>query len=234
MNYYKNDKSLYFNDKAHIYRHQKEFDVLIVSPQAYDEIKKYDNKKDVILAEERNLTMSMIGKHNHISGNLAYEVGLQCGLDDESIRSAIKTFSGIEGRLEDMGLFRGVRLFNDNNATTGDATIAAISAINETYHVQPIIIMGGTDKGLPLESLEQFVEKNTKAYILLAGTGTDRLQLSKKHVYETLEECIEQAFTIAEVGDYIVFSPAFASFNKYFNNEYERNDLFVALLQKYR
>ncbi len=40
MNYYKDNKEAYFNDKANIYRHQKEYDVLIASPQAASEISK--------------------------------------------------------------------------------------------------------------------------------------------------------------------------------------------------
>jgi UDP-N-acetylmuramoylalanine-D-glutamate ligase len=67
----------------------------------------------------------------------------------------------------------------------------------------------------------------------LTGTGTDRLTISKEHLFETLEECVERAMYLAEEGDVIVFSPAFASFSKYFHNEYERNDAFVAAIKKY-
>ena len=38
MNYYKNDKELYFNDKANIYRNQHDGDILIASAQAASEI----------------------------------------------------------------------------------------------------------------------------------------------------------------------------------------------------
>ena len=233
MNYYKNDKKLYFNDKANIYRYQNKGDVLIASTQALEEIKKYDKVKDVIVPKEIHFNMNMIGKHNQVIASLAYEVGIQCGLDDESIINAIKTFSSSHGRLEDMGVFQGVRVFNDNNATTGDATVVGIQSIYETYNVKPIIILGGTDKGLDITKLEKEIKEKTKTHILLSGTGTDKLNLSKEYLYETLSECLEDAFSKAKEGDIILFSPAFASFSKYFNNEYERNDLFVSLLQKY-
>lgn len=236
MNYYHNDKELYFNDKAHIYRHQKEYDVLIASPQAAREIAHRDPGVIPIIPLERDLKTKLIGEHNHVVAEIVYEVASQCGLDDESIRNAIASFPGVEGRLEDCGLFGGtknIRVFNDNNATSTDATIAAIDAINDTHHKRPILIIGGADKGLSLDSLEQTVLVGTKECIFLEGTGTSRLTLLKEHVFETLPECLEKAFEVAQEGDIILFSPAFASFSKYFNNEYERNDVLMESLKKY-
>ena len=93
--------------------------------------------------------------------------------------------------------------------------------------------MGGADKGLPLEALEDQIKNNTKAQVFLAGTGTDKLALPKEYLFEQLKDCVDQAFKLAQDGDIIVFSPSFASFSKYFNNEYERNDVFVEAVRKY-
>lgn len=232
MNYYKDDKELYFKDKANIYRYQNEYDVLIASPQAKDEILKRDKKQNLIEASPRKTEMQMIGLHNEMAAGLAYEVAVQCGLSDEEIDSAIATFKPIDGRLEDMGLFRGVRVFNDNNATTGDATVAGIGAIEETYNKKPIVITGGTDKGLSKDAYEACLQGHTQEVIYLAGTGTDTIVLPKTYLYERLEDCIQQAFSLAKEGDIILFSPGFASFSKYFNNEYERNDVFVREVKK--
>lgn len=235
MNYYKNDREAYFSDKANIYRNQTEYDVLIASPQAASEILKRDTKVDIVVPEDIHFDMKLIGEHNQVAARLTYEVAVQCGLGDDEIHEAIATFAPVEGRLEDLGLFgeKHVRVFNDNNATTGDATIAAIKAINETYNKKPIIIFGGADKGLPLEVLESEVIEHTKSYILLEGTGTTRLSLSHEVSCPTLSVCVDKAFSFAEEGDVILFSPAFASFSKEFNNEYERNDAFVQAVKKY-
>lgn len=233
MNYYKDDKEAYFNDKAAIYRNQKELDVLIVSEQAEEEIKKRDPGQDMIVAINSHIEISLIGEHNQVAAKLAYEVATQCGLDDETIREALVTFKAVDGRLEDMGIFKEIRIFNDNNATTPDATIQGIKAITETYNRKPILIMGGNDKGLPLESLEKLIQEQTKEVVYLKGKGTDRILLPKTHECEELKDCVAKAFEIAEPGDIILFSPAFASFSNYFNNEYERNDEFVKQVQKY-
>lgn len=234
MNYYKNDKELYFNDKANIYRNQHAGDVLVASAQASSEIIMRGERISILVPEQQHFEMKLIGEHNQVAGGLAYEVASQCGLDDESIHKSIATFSAVHGRLEDMGLFKNdVRVFNDNNGTTEDATITSINAINETYKKKPIVIVGGADKGLPVNELEISLQKKTKVVIYLSGTGTDRISLSKEYQFEKLEDCISKAFELVEEGDIILFSPAFASFSKYFNNEYERNDVFVKEVGKY-
>ncbi len=236
MNYYNNDKEAYFNDKSHIYRHQQDYDVLIASPQAAEEILRRE-QVEMIIPEARRLEMNLIGEHNYIVASLAYEAALQCGLEESDIKKAIQSFKGVDGRLQDLGLFCGekkVRIFNDNNATTGDATIAAIDAINETYNKKPILIIGGTDKGLSLDSLEQSILVETKVCVFLDGTGTSRLALPKEYVFERLADCVEKALELAQDGDIILFSPAFASFSKHFSNEYERNDEFVRVIEKRR
>jgi UDP-N-acetylmuramoylalanine--D-glutamate ligase len=235
MNYYKNDKEQYFKDKSHIYAHQTEYDVLIASKQAQEEILKRDKVK-AIVPDTKKFEMKLIGEHNQIAAALTYEVAIQCGLEDKEIREAIETFNGVEGRLEDCGLYgpqKNIRVFNDNNATTADATIAAIDAINEVHHKKPILIIGGADKGLSLSTLEDIILIGVKECIYLEGTGTSRLTLPKKYVFETLEDCVEKAFELAVDGDIILFSPSFASFSKYFNNEYEKNDAFMAAIKKY-
>lgn len=233
MNYYKDDKELYFTDKAHIFVHQKE-SLLIASEQAQEEIIKRLPEQNMIVPEVKHVEAQIIGKHNDVAISLAVAVTEQCGVTRDDAYTFAGTFVPVPGRLEKCGVYRGVTVYNDNNATTPDAVVAGIIAINETHHVKPILLTGGADKGLPLHELEKTIQEKTKAHVLLAGTGTDRLHLSKEHVFERLEDCISQAFALAQPGDVILFSPGFASFSKYFNNEYERNDTFVRFLQVYK
>lgn len=253
MNYYHNDRDLYFNDKAKIYRNQHSGDILIASAQASGEIIMRGERIAISVSEQEHFEMKLIGEHNQVAAGLAYDVAIQCGLDDESIRASIATFSAVHGRLEDIGIFKNnIRVFNDNNATTPDATIKALEALTGVCHSDDnqnlvstgsqlslgrhrgiVLIVGGTDKTLPLEELEKAIQEKTKAVIYLSGTGTDRISLPKENEFEKLEDCVRKAFELAQEGDIILFSPAFASFSKYFNNEYERNDIFVKELQKY-
>lgn len=130
MNYYKNDKELYFSDKANIYRNQHDGDILIASAQAVSEIIMREKKIGVSVPERQHFDMKLIGEHNQVAAGLAYDVAVQCGLDEESIRASVASFSAVHGRLEDIGVYRGVRVFNDNNATTCDAAIKAIESVH--------------------------------------------------------------------------------------------------------
>lgn len=232
LNYYKGDKELYFEDKAKIFTHQSS-PCLIASSQAAEEIKKRYLDQMMIVPEVGIYHANIIGVHNDIAISLAVGAAVKVGIPKEEAVRHAESFKAVHGRLEKLGEFRGVTVYNDNNATTPDAVVAGIEAINKTHHAKPILIMGGADKNLDITALEHAVATQTKAYVLLAGTGTDTLSLPKDHLHERLEDCIQDAFTLAEPGDSILFSPGFASFSKYFNNEYERNDLFVQELQKY-
>lgn len=232
MNYYKGDKERYFRDKASIFLHQREGGVLIASEQASEEIRKRHDV-EVIVPELQRFETQLVGKHNIVMLSLGYEACVRLGIEEEDIRNAIATFKPVEGRLEYMGMFKDVYVYNDNNATTPDAVVAALDAILEKYNKAPILICGGSDKGLPVVSLEESLGGKTKACVFLSGSGTDTLTVEKTYLFEKLEDCVQQAFQLAESGDVIVFSPGFASFNNYFKNEYERNDAFVHAVKTY-
>jgi len=50
---------------------------------------------------------------------------------------------------------------------------------------------------------------------------------------DTLHDCVKMALNLARCDDIILFSPAFASFGKWFKNEYDRNDQFVELINSF-
>jgi UDP-N-acetylmuramoylalanine-D-glutamate ligase len=151
---------------------------------------------------------------------------------------ALESFKSVEGRLEHMGkVISSKHLYNDNNATNPDAVIAGLKAVHEEYNSKPILICGGTDKQLDLDDLVNAIINYSGSLILLTGTGTDKLKLvldgKIDYVeFDTIGECLDAA--VKENGEVILFSPGFASFSKYFNNEYERNDEFVKCVEALR
>ena len=123
---------------------------------------------------------------------------------------------------------RGVKNSNDTTATTTDATLAALAALDPAHTV---LIMGGADKGLNMDTLLARLPA-LKGVVLLAGTGTDRIKskLSKGMIYHTLPDAVSAAMNMTEPGDTLLFSPAFASFGM-FKNEYDRGDQFAVLIK---
>jgi UDP-N-acetylmuramoylalanine--D-glutamate ligase len=123
---------------------------------------------------------------------------------------------------------KGVKIYNDTTATTPEATLAALQALDKNV----VLIAGGADKGLDMNKLLLEIPKHTKRVILLAGTGTNRVIefLPGASIFDNLEAAVKEAFIAAEPGDAVLLSPAFASFGM-FKNEYDRGDQFNAIVK---
>ena len=251
MNYYKNSMKKYFNDKANIFKFQKKDDVLIIRPGMKKFIKKEDTKSKLIIINKKEVTnwkFIVPGGHQRENLACAVEVARQFDIPISKIKKTIANFKGIEGRLQLLRIYKGIKIYNDNNATTPEATIAGIEALVEKEpHVglvashksdmwlNIILICGGADKKLDLTNFVKVINKNCKFVSLIPGTGTSVLlkEYKLKIPYEIgkdLKDVILKALKFAKKGDIILFSPAFASFGM-FNNEYERNDLFVKIIK---
>jgi UDP-N-acetylmuramoylalanine--D-glutamate ligase len=252
LNYYQREgiskdeaMSAYFADKANIYRHQKESDTLITTPAVFEWIKKSGGElgQELILTDSSDLPddllFSMPGEHNRLNASLAVSAVKATGLSEEEIWPHLATFPGVPGRLELLGTTNeGVRIYNDNNATEPNATIAGLTAL-DLGNQNIILIAGGADKNVDLSSLVTSINEHCKSVILTPGSGTEKLftiindsEQPKVRQVGNLAEALEEAHKQANAGDIILFSPAFASFAQY-KNEYERNDEFVGLVSKY-
>ncbi len=133
---------------------------------------------------------------------------------------------------------KGLTIVNDSSATSPDGAIVAINRFKTLGRI--VLITGGTDKELQFEELAKTIRKNVlpEDTILLEGSATRKLQnLLKKNIppaYDTLSECVTQAFLRAKVKKgkvVILFSPASASFEK-FLHEFDRGEQFNVLIKK--
>jgi UDP-N-acetylmuramoylalanine--D-glutamate ligase len=142
----------------------------------------------------------------------------------------------VEGRLQLVGEVKGVKVYNDNNVTTPEATIAALAALAPE---KSILIIGGADKGLSFLTLSKMLPELVRAVVYLKGTGTDKLRVEldpllevKKipHLeFDSLKTAVQAAMQFAQGEGIVLFSPAFASFGM-FKNEYDRNDQFLKIV----
>src|SRR3989338_8363390 len=239
MNYYKNSMNDYFNDKANIFKYQKKNDVLIVRTHVRKLIDK-NVKSKLIVADVKDVTSyKFIVPGEHQRENLACAVAVErlFHIPNSKIRAVVKKFKGLEGRLQYVKTIKGVKIYNDNNATTPEATIAGIKALyQEGKERRTILIFGGADKNLSLKLFVNVINTFCKAVILIPGIGTKRIlkeykiRISYIEVKD-LKNAVKTALGLASRKDIILFSPAFASFGQ-FNNEYERGDLFMKIIKK--
>lgn len=236
------DMETYFDDKAHIFRFQKEGDVLVAGKDvASGWIKDSAPVAPIVpdgIPEDWNLRIP--GTHNRENAACAIGALRALGLGEGEIKAGIESFAGVEGRLQFVREAGGVKIYNDNNSTTPDAALAALRALDERKR-NTILIMGGADKGLAMSELVSEIPKYCKGVALLAGTGTEKIKTrisdkimiyhnnNSQNVFSSLKEAVEAGLAAGESGDVLLFSPAFASFGL-FKNEYDRNDRFLKIV----
>ena len=240
MNYYKGSMEKYFDDKANIFKYQNSDDTLVVLPGVKKLLPKKMASKVVVANSKDVADMKFIVPGEHQRANLAcaVEAVKALGVPDSTIRKAVANFKGVEGRLQYLKTVKGVKIYNDNNATTPEATIAGIEALHAgsdlTQQKNIILIAGGADKGLDLISLVKNIHTSCKFVVLLSGTGTDKLLThrikTESVVVDSMKDAVKEALKVATRGDTVVLSPAFASFGM-FQNEYDRNDQFMKIIK---
>ncbi len=239
MNYYKDNMEKYFDDKANIFKYQKKGDYLIVRPHVKKLINKNIKSKLIVadIKTTEGYKFIVPGEHQRENLACAVEVAKLFNIPTARVKNTVQKFKGLEGRLQYIKMVKGVKIYNDNNATTLEATIAGIKALYQAGKEGKIVLIcGGADKNLDLNLFVNIVNTFCKAVVFIPGSGTEKIlknykiKIPNKKV-KNLNEAVKTALGLASRGDVILFSPAFASFGQ-FNNEYERNDLFMKIVKK--
>ena len=231
MNYYKNNLKDYFTDKAYIFKYQKEGDTLVVGESLQKKIPT-SYKGNLIVSNTdivpKNWKLQIVGEHNIENVALAIHAVKALKIPLTKIKEGIESFKAVEGRLQFVKNIKGVKIYNDNNSTTPEATTVALKSFPKK---QTVLIMGGADKALDTKELLKTAEEYAHTVILLPGTGSDKIENPDFYRAESLKDALFSAVKSAEKGDIVLFSPGFASFGL-FINEYDRNDQFVKLVRE--
>jgi len=231
LNYYPTMEQ-YFSDKANIFKNQKKGDVLFVRGEVRSLVEGARPPVAPVVppALSKEWKLKLRGEHNRENAALAVAVLRALGVAEEKIRAGLESFESVEGRLQLLTEINGCTVYNDNNATTPDATVVALRSFDKKV----ILIAGGADKGLDTAPLLRAMAEHSKKVLLLEGTGTDRIknELPNTTIYRSVADAVGDALDATEPGDVVLFSPGFASFGL-FKNEYDRNDQFIRAVQAY-
>jgi len=155
----------------------------------------------------------LAGAHNVENVLAAAAAARLAGAPAAAIAKGVKTFAGVEHRLEFVAEVAGVRYYNDSKATNVDATLKALDA----FPGRILIILGGKDKGSDYAVLQKPLRE--KAILaLLIGAAAEKIerQISGSVALEraeTLERAVETASHAAQRGDVVLLAPACASFD---------------------
>lgn len=230
---------LYLEDKAQIFLHQGEGDTIVLGEQAAPIVlEAYEEqiRSRIIVAHASDLPadwhLRIPGRHNRSNAACAMFALRALGLGDEEIRAGLTNFAGVPDRLELVREVDRVAYYNDTTATTPEATIAALQALDPDNKKNIILIMGGSEKNLDMHELLREIPLHCKKVLLLAGAGTDRIKndLPDTMIYHSLADAVAAARADAAPGDTVLMSPAFASFGM-FRNEYDRGEQFRNLVK---
>lgn len=175
--------------------------------------------------------IALVGKHNWENVASSAMAATLAGADKQAIVSVLKSFTGLEHRLELVREVNGVKYFNDSFSTTPETAIAAIQAFDQPE----IVILGGSSKKSDFGELGKVLgkAKNIKAIIGI-GEEWERIKASirglPKHVLliegaGDMRTIVQAASKIARSGDVVLLSPACASFDM-FKNYKDRGNQF--------
>jgi len=176
--------------------------------------------------------MPLPGAHNMENALAAAAVGRIAGLSDDAIKLAIRSFRGVEHRLELVGEWAGVRWFNDSKATNPDAGRVAVNA----FPGAPVVLIaGGYGSGFELSAWVADVLAKTEAVVLM-GASAELLQEALRYHPKvlrasSLEEAVEMAANLSRIGGVVLLSPAYKSYDM-FKDFAERGNQFKALVRK--
>ena len=180
---------------------------------------KDENGKSITVCGTEELKIP--GTHNLENALAACAIAYFGGIDADVIADVLKTFSGVEHRIEFCGEVNGVRFVNDSKGTNPDAAIKAIEAMKENI----ILIAGGYDKDSSFDEFVAAFEGRVKALMLLGKTATKIKEAAEKAgftastILEDMDACVNEAYRIAKPGDVVLLSPACASWDMYTSYE---------------
>jgi len=186
-----------------------------------------DKEEEILHCDE----IPLPGAHN-LENVLAATIAARlAGALPEQIAEAIRSFPGVEHRIEFVAEIHGVRYYNDSKATNVDATLKAL----EAFPGRIIVVLGGKDKDSDYTQLRTMLRE--KAILaLLIGSAADKIaQQIEVNVAirraETLQNAVQFAAQAAHAGDIVLLAPACASFDQFQNYEH-RGRVFKELVRQ--
>jgi UDP-N-acetylmuramoylalanine--D-glutamate ligase len=187
----------------------------------------HDAKEEPVM---KAAEIPLAGSHNLENVLAAVIIARLAGVDSATIAKAVKSFAGVEHRLEFVADIRGVRYYNDSKATNVDATLKALDA----FPARILVILGGKDKGSDYTVLQKPLRERA-ILALLIGAAADKIekQIAGSVAIEragTLERALEAATLAARSGDVVLLAPACASFDQFENYE-QRGRVFKQLVR---
>jgi len=169
------------------------------------------------------------GGHNVENALAASLMAFIAGVEEDKISAVLKSFQGVEHRIEFVRELDGVKYYNDSKATNTDSAIKAL----ETFAGHIVLIAGGDDKGTDLTDFLKLVNERVD-YLILVGDAAERFKacaLDKNFPADkileagySMQRAVDLAKAISRAPQVVLLSPACASFDMYSDFEERGRD----------
>ena len=165
--------------------------------------------------------LSLPGNHNLQNGMAAALAARAREIKNETIRESLKTFTGVEHRLELVRVFEGVKYINDSKATNVNSVWFAL----DSFNVPVTLILGGRDKGNDYSELNFLIRDKVHTLIAI-GESKNKIEESLGHIVPNfylsngMQDAIHLAKKHAKRGEIVLLSPACSSFDMFEDYEH--------------
>jgi UDP-N-acetylmuramoylalanine--D-glutamate ligase len=177
-------------------------------------------------------SVALAGTHNLENALAAVAVAWKMGVSADAMAEVLKAFKGLEHRMELVGHFRDIAIYNDSKGTNVGATLRSLEGLGK----EVTLILGGKDKGTSYQPLLEPIRRKVSLLILL-GEAADRMEETFQNAtrivrVKGVEEAVKEAVQSTRPGSEILFSPACSSFDMFSGFE-ERGWAFKKAVRKY-
>ncbi len=148
------------------------------------------------------------------------------GVAPDRIADRVRAFSGLRHRLQHLGTFKGVDLYEDSKASN----VHAVEAALRNFDRNVVLIIGGRDKGLDFTLLRAHAGR-IKCLVCYGESGEnlrDVVGLSGSLYTYDFEDAVRLAAAQCQAGDVLLLSPGCTSWDQHDNYEV-RGDVFQRL-----
>ena len=173
------------------------------------------------------------GEHNLQNALAAVAMTMASGIPADIVAQTLRTFRGVEHRIEFVRELDGVRWINDSKGTNVDSTIQAVRAMK----APTVLILGGSPKKANYVPLGREILKCPIKHIVLIGETAGEIQKAldevgykdSTHAGYDFKKALALCREKAAPGDNVLLSPACASFDMF--DDYEaRGRIFKGLV----
>ena len=164
--------------------------------------------------------LGLPGNHN-VQNGMAAALAARAGeIKNNAIRESLKTFSGVEHRLELTQVINGVKYINDSKATNVNAVWFAL----DSFNLPITLILGGRDKGNNYSDLSFQLQEKVHTVIAI-GESKNKIEkavgklVPNFYKADDMQDAVKMAKKGAKRGEIILLSPACSSFDMF--DDYE-------------